>query len=211
MFTCVHLVHILIFRYANNHVCCAVLSYEPTIVWRDSLERTNVKRFRGGLITLIASATTNQAGAHAADVTPRCIGFFVHFSQRQTVLLLTGWENYSHNFFPWVPFQFHEIGGKIPGGFCGTKVNTDLVSKTPSGAVFPFLDMNIITTKHTFHDINCTKQRIPMKKRGQNSKGYPRCLNLWQQRRIKHGGQLAGYFGNWFSIFPRVIFATSQS
>ena len=102
-----------------------------------------------------------------------CISFDVklcYFLRGEKIILTT--------FFPWVPFQFHEIGGKIPGGFCGTKVNTDLVSKTPSGAVFPFLDMNIITTKHTFYDINCTKQRIPMKKRGQNSKGYPRCLNL---------------------------------
>ena len=146
-------------------IMCAwdVLSHEPSIVWRDSLERTNVKRFRGGLITLIASATTNQAGAHAADVTPRCIGFFVHFFQRRTVLLLQGKKIIPTTFFPWVPFQFHEIGGKIPGCFCGTKVNTDLVSKTPSRAVFPFLDMNIITTKHTLYDINCTKQRIPMK------------------------------------------------
>ena len=65
-----------------------------------------MKRFRGGLITLIASATTNQAGAHAADVTPRCIGFFVHFFQRRTVLLLQGKK-----------FISEEISGELP--LCG--------------------------------------------------------------------------------------------
>ena len=163
-----------------------------------------MKRFRGGLITLIASATTNQAGAHAADVTPRCIGFFVHFFQRRTVLLLQGKKIMSTTFFPRVPFQFHEIGGKIPGGFCGTKVNTDLVSKTPSRAVFPFLDMNIITTKHTFYDINCTKQRIPMKKRGQKFQGLSSVFEFMTAAPNKTW-QPAG------AVFGQLIFHISKS
>ena len=101
-------------------------------------------------------------------------------------------------------FQFHEIGGKIPGGFCGTKVNTDLVSKTPSGAVFPFLDMNIITTKHTFYDINCTMQRIPMKKRGQKFQGLSSVFEFMTAAPNKTW-QPAG------AVFGQLIFHISKS